>query len=172
MLWIYSLGYRWFVFESKTWLASAINCLKYWTVFRKMEEGILVILNLLMILSEFLSPKSVYSSFKKKKNILWGSTVPWFIEEKMTEYLTVGPFWENCTCRVNYYKQFGKDWRSGLKFKYYYDFLKLSVEHVIDTPFVDSQHGLSGIYRSRLHDQAYIVVSSINKLMLLTELMG
>ena len=33
-----------------------------------MEEGILVILNLLMILSEFLSPKSVYSSFKKKQN--------------------------------------------------------------------------------------------------------
>lgn len=90
-----------------------------------MEEGILVILNLLMILSEFLSPKSVYSSFKKKtkQNILWGSTVSWFAEEKMTEYLTVGPFWENYTCGVNYYKQFGKDWRSGLKFKYYYDFL-------------------------------------------------
>lgn len=38
-----------------------------------MEEGILVILNLLMILSEFLSPKSVYSSFKKKKTFFEGA---------------------------------------------------------------------------------------------------
>lgn len=49
---------------------------------------------------------------------------------------------------------------------------KLSVEHEIDIPFVDSQYALSGVYRGRLHDQAYIVYSSINKFMLLTELMG
>lgn len=29
---------------------------------------------------------------------------------------------------------------------------------------VDSQYALSGVYRSRLHDQAFIVYSSISKL--------
>lgn len=138
-----------------------------------MEEGILVILNLLMILSEFLSPKSVYSSFKKKKK------KPFF--EGAQSHDLLKKRWQNTLLWVHSERTIPAeliiinnlaDWRSGLKFKYYYDFLKLSVEHVIDTPFVDSQHGLSGIYRSRLHDQAYIVVSSINKLMLLTELMG
>lgn len=60
-----------------------------------------------------------------------------------------------------------------LKFKYLLLWLsKLSVERVIDIPFVDSQYALSGVYRSRLHDEAYIVYTSIKKFMLLTELMG
>lgn len=59
-----------------------------------MEEGILVILNLLMILTTCF--KSVYSSFKKKKKkkkpFFEGAQSHDLLKKKMTEYLTVGPF--------------------------------------------------------------------------------